>query len=309
MKRFNLRFCWLILVVLFLVLFFCLIFLPVIRRQAGSGKTPLLTRIIAKLAGRQPAPTLLLKAEKTVIIPEGQTVLDIAETLSAAGFWPSSQFLDVVGWPRLDYRHNKNHPDLPDFFREFSFLADKPSYYGLEGYLFPDTYRFYASSMPVEVVEKMLANFDRKLTPPMRADIKAQGKTIYEIVTLASLVEKEAPIDYATGDNRDARLIAGIFWNRLAIGQALQSDATLSYVLGDNKIQHSGADLTFDSPYNTYKYSGLPPGPICNPGLLALEAAVYPLVSDYNYFLTADGQVIYAKTYAEQMLNKQKYLK
>jgi len=145
----------------------------------------------------------------------------------------------------------------------------------------------------------------------MRADIKAQKKTIYDIVTMASIIEKEAPIDYQKDDNHDARIISGIFWGRLKIGQALQSDATLSYILNDNEPSHSGADLKVDSPYNTYKYRGLPPGPICNPGILAIEAAIYPLATDYNYFLTPKGKgtVIYAKDYEEHLKNKYQYLR
>jgi UPF0755 protein len=162
-----------------------------------------------------------------------------------------------------------------------------------------------------EVIDKMLSNFDNKLTPKMRTDIAAQGKSIYEVITLASIVEKEAPIDYQTSDDHDARIIAGIFLNRLHSGQALQSDATISYIYGDNQPAHSGAELNVDSPYNTYKYKGLPPGPICNPGILAIEAAIYPITTDYYYFLTPKGksEVVYAKTYAEHLQNKNKYLK
>jgi UPF0755 protein len=145
----------------------------------------------------------------------------------------------------------------------------------------------------------------------MRSDIKAQGKTIYEIITMASIIEKEAPIDYSRGENKDARIISGIFWKRLKIGQGLQSDATLSYVLNDNKTQHSGKELEINSLYNTYKYRGLPPGPICNPGLLAIEAAIYPLASDYYFFLTPKGKdtVIYARNFEEHKINVNKYLR
>ena len=97
----------------------------------------------------------------------------------------------------------------------------------------------------------------------------------------------------------------------MKIGQALQSDATLSYLLDDNNPAHSGQDLKIDSPYNSYKYPGLPPTPICNPGIKAIEAAIYPIETDYNYFLTTlDGSAIYyARTYAEHLQNKYKYLK
>lgn len=252
----------------------------------------------------------ILKPEDTIRILEGWTSRDIGQYLEENGRLQSDDFLKVAGFPQVDYRDNKELPPIPDFSLNYSFLADKPEYYGLEGYLFPDTYRVYASSTVTEVIEKMLANFDQKLTLKMRDDIKAQGKTIYDIVTLASIVEKEAPVNYQSGDNRDARIIAGIFLNRLRIGQPLQSDATLSYIYSDNKPSHSGTELDADSPYNTYKYKGLPPGPICNPGILVIEAAIYPIETDYNYFLTTDtGDVVYARTYDEHLKNKYKYLK
>ncbi len=272
---------------------------------------PLITRVLEKLTRQKPEPVIIPKAENSIQIIEGWSSLDIGQYLENQGLYKSEKFLDVAGFPRVNYRLEKNKPQPYDFSTEFSFLSDKPKYYGLEGYLFPDTYRIYASSTVTEVIEKMLSNFDKKLTPQMRADIKAQGKTIYEVITLASIVEKEAPIDYQTSDDRDARIIAGIFLNRLRIGQGLQSDATLSYIYGDNKPTHSGAELENDSLYNTYKYRGLPPGPICNPGIVAIKAAIYPIKTDYNYFLTPKGKeaVVYARTYEEHLQNKYKYLK
>jgi len=272
---------------------------------------PLIVRLIDKLTPPPPVPAAIPKPEETIRILEGWTSRDIGQYFERQGKWPNEEFFAVVGWPQLDYRRNKEKPALPDWSDEFSFLADKPKYYGLEGYLFPDTYRIYASSTITDVVEKMLENFDKKLTAEMRADIKKQGQSIYDIITMASIIEKEAPLDYQTGDNRDARIISGIFWNRLKIGQGLQSDATLTYIFGDNNPQHSGKDLEVDSLYNTYKYRGLPPGPICNPGILAIEAAIYPLATDYYYFLTPLGknEVIYAHTNEEHNRNKAQYLK
>ncbi|MFA5130919.1 MAG: endolytic transglycosylase MltG [Patescibacteria group bacterium] len=261
----------------------------------------------------QPAPApVTLKAEETLKIIEGWTSRDIADYLQKSGIWTSTGFYEIAGYPLRDYRQTKNKDNAQpkDFSAQFSFLADKPTYFGLEGYLYPDTYRVYASSTVTEIIEKMLINFDAKLTPQMRADIKAQGRTIYEVITLASLVEKEAPINYQSAENKDAHIIAGIFLNRIAIGQALQSDATLSYIYGDNKPAHSGDELDSTSPYNTYKYRGMPPGPICNPGIVAIEAAIYPAETNYNYFLTTpDGRVVYARTYDEHLNNKYKYLK
>ncbi len=257
------------------------------------------------------APKIIPKPEETITILEGWTDRQIGQYFESLGKWQSEELLEAVGFPQVDYRRAKDLPPLKDYATQFSFLKDKPEYYSLEGYLFPDTYRIYASSTVTDVVVKMLDNFDHKLTPQMRSDIKAQGKTIYQIITMASIIEKEAPLDYTTGDDQDAKIISGIFWHRLKIGQALQSDATLSYILGDTNTQHSGKDLDNPSLYNTYKYPGLPPGPICNPGKLAIEAAIYPTPTNYNYFLTPPDKkiVIYARTYAEHLQNKYKYLK
>jgi cell division protein YceG involved in septum cleavage len=277
-----------------------------------SGYASFISRVVNKLSGHsQPEIKFVPKEEDTISILEGWNSRDIGQYFESLGKWQSEEFLESAGFPRTDYRYHKELPALADRSDKFTFLADKPKYYGLEGYLFPDTYRVYATSTVDEAIDKMLSNFDRKLTAKMRSDIKAQGKTIYSIVTMASLIEKEAPIDYQNNDSSDAKTISGIFWNRLKIGQPLQSDATLSYILNDNKPQHSGRELEIDSPYNTYRYRGLPPGPICNPGLLAIEAAIYPTDTDYFYFLTPKGKedVIYARTYEEHLQNKYKYLK
>ena len=269
-----------------------------------------LVRIINRLSPPPPASPLF-KAEVTIQIPEGWNNQEIARYLETKGPWTSQAFLQAVGSAQLTGGRLKAAATSTNFAAQFSFLQDRPPAADLEGYLFPDTYRIYASSSVDEIITRMLSNFDEKLTPQMRADIKSQDQTIYNIITMASIVEKEAPIDYRRQDNQDAKIIAGIFWNRLKNGQALESDATLSYILNDNESQHSGESLTVDSPYNTYKYRGLPPGPISNPGLLAIAAAIYPTASPYNYFLTTPGknQVIYARTYAEHLQNKAKYLR
>jgi UPF0755 protein len=300
---------FLVMVLIILISYFRLVYRS-LAVDDGRKWSPLVVKIINKLTKPAPAPAIVPAAEETLTILEGWTVQDIGQYLARSEQWTSQDFLNDVGWPRTDYRSQSKLPPLTDLSSRYAFLADKPDYYGLEGYLFPDTYRVYASSTIPEIVDKMLENFDHKLTAKMRVDIKSQQKTIYEIVTLASIIEKEAPIDYQKNDNREARIISGIFWNRLKIGQGLQSDATLSYIFNDNEPQHSGAQLEVNSPYNTYKYRDLPPGPICNPGLLAIEAAIYPIATNYYYFLTTpDGQVYYARTYDEHLQNKYKYLK
>lgn len=273
----------------------------------GGRVSAFLDKLIAK---KEPAP-LILREEKTVRFIEGWTNKEIAQYLEKQGLWSTEEVLEVIGFPQADYSRAADGPLPLDFSERYDFLKDKPTSRGLEGYLYPDTYRvFAASSTPAELVIKMLDNLDKRLTPKMREDIASQGRTVYEIMTMASILEREAPINYQTGDNEDARIISGIFWNRIKVGQALQSCASLAYILGVNKPQYSAEDTAVESPYNTYKYRGLPPGPISNPGILAIEAAIYPTKTSYNYFLTPAGtnEIIYASTYQEHLNNKYKYL-
>jgi UPF0755 protein len=248
------------------------------------------------ILGREPEPEpVVYQEEKTVRIPEGANNKEVAKILAAAGLLTEEEFLEAQ-W---------NYPS-----ERFDFLADRPAGTDLEGYLYPDTYRFFASSTPEDILTRMLSNFDRKLSADLRAEISAQGKTISEIVTMASLVEKEAPIFYAQNDNTDAKIVAGIFWRRIENNQALQSCASLAYILGVNKPQYTTADTQTPSPFNTYLHRGLTPSPISNPGILAIEAAIYPSDTNYNYFLTPAGtkDLVYAVTYEQHLANKSKYL-
>lgn len=174
----------------------------------------------------------------------------------------------------------------------------------LEGFLFPDTYKFPLSISPEEVVRIMKENFNKKLTPELRKEIVRQGKTIFEVVTMASMIEKEVKT------KKDKKLVSGILWKRLAAGVPLQVDATITYITGKKNTKISLEDTQIDSPYNTYKYRGLPVGPISNPGLESIEAAVYPESSEYWYYLsTPEGKTIFSRTLQEHIIAKAKYLK
>lgn len=271
---------------------------------------PFIEKLIDRRDARLKPSIPVFKPEMTIKILEGWTLDDVRQYLISESKINESDFDRIAGKAKLDYR--ESDLEYPyDFSEQFSFLKDKPKYFGLEGYLFPDTYRIFTDATSTDIIETMLKNFDSKLTPKMREDIAAQGRTIYEVVTMASLIEKEAPINYQDPENRDARLVSDIFWDRLENGQALQSDATLSYLLNDNNPSHSGKELEIDSLYNSYKHKGLPPTPISNPGLKAIEAAIYPIETNYNYFLTDlnGNNIYYAETYQEHLQNKYKYLK
>ena len=186
---------------------------------------------------------------------------------------------------------------------QFASLSDKPQGATLEGYLFPDTYYFSKDATPAGILKKILNNTDTQISVDVVSAAKIQNKSIFQVLTMASMIEKEVKTD------ADRAVVSGIFWNRIAAGQALQSDATLTYVLGDKNSAHNGADLTLDSPYNSYVNKGLPPGPISNPGLASIIAALHPQTTDYNYFLSdpKTGQTVFAKTFAEHVANKAKY--
>ncbi len=172
-----------------------------------------------------------------------------------------------------------------------------------EGYLFPDTYFFFPDATSSMVVNTMRKNFDTQIVS-LLPDLTLSGRTISEIVIMASLIEKE------TRTPEERRVVSGILWDRLALGMALQVDAVFGYIKGVQTYSPTFDDLQIDSPYNTYKYRGLPPGPISNPGLDALTAAVHPTKTPYLYYLTgSDGNMYYAQTFAEHKANRAKYLK
>jgi len=191
-----------------------------------------------------------------------------------------------------------------EFKGEFGFLKDIPDAASLEGFLFPDTYFFSPEIAEKEIVITFLKNFDKKLTPDLREEIERQKKTIFEIIKTASLIEKEVKTE------KDKKLVAGILWKRLNNGIPLQVDATISYITGKQTIKISKTDLQTDSPYNTYKYQGLPLGPISNPGIVSILAAIYPEDSESWYYLSApDGETIFSKTLKDHNTAKAQYLK
>ena len=229
--------------------------------------------------------------EREIKIIEGWNISDIAKYLANENIITKNDFLNFV----KNYKIDKN---------KFSFLAKAQGDYKLEGFLFPDTYKIYKTAQANDIVNKMLNNFDQKITEKMRKDIKQQKKTIFEIITMASIIEKEVR------NENDMRIVSGIFWDRIKNKQPLESCATIGYILKENKRQYSYEDTRIDSPYNSYLHQGLPPGPICNPGLKAIKASLYPKFTDYNYFLSKkNGETVFSKTFKEHSLNMQKYLK
>jgi UPF0755 protein len=173
----------------------------------------------------------------------------------------------------------------------------------LEGYLFPDTYFFPPMASDQDIIEKMKETFDKKVSPYME-EIKNSGRSLGEIVTLASILEEEVQT------TEDRKLVADLLLRRMAMHMPLQVDATLTYEIGKGSLELSTKDLKKDSPYNTYTRRGLPPTPISNPGLDTILAALHPTLNDYLFYLSdKDGITHFAKTHAEHVTNKAKYLK
>ncbi len=219
-----------------------------------------------------------------VVIPEGWDIQDIGGYLEQRGICKKDYFISLTE---------------KDYSKDFDFLEDKLSSDGLEGYLFPDTYEISKTETCENILDVMLANFGRKLTPDLRAGIANQGKTIFDIVIMASLIEKEVNIP------EDRRIVSGILWKRLSIDMPLQVDATIVYITGKANISNS--DKKIDSPYNTYKYYGLPIGPISNPGIDSITATIYPTKTNYWYYLS-DGKTIFSETLEQHNEARAKYL-
>lgn len=171
-----------------------------------------------------------------------------------------------------------------------------------EGYLFPDTYSFAPGVSPEAVVAALKKNFIDK-TASLESSFTASPHTKKDIIIMASIIEKEA------NGGEEAAIVAGILWKRIARGIPLQVDAPFLYLLGKTSAELTASDLALNSPYNTYRNKGLPPGPIGNPGLEAIAAALRPVESPYLYYLHgADGVIHYASTHDEHVANKKKYL-
>ena len=225
--------------------------------------------------------TASFRATVTVMIPEGAELREIIATLDEKNVCTAEELWDAVENPPFDYDFLQNLPEREN---------------RLEGYLFPDTYEFFEQSDAVTVLTKFLDNFEVKFSQELRDRAQEIGMSIDEVVTLASIIEREAASD------EDRATVSSVFHNRLNSTQypLLQSCATVQYVLQERKPVLTYDDIKIDSPYNTYLYEGLPIGPIASPGLASIKAALYPETTDYYFFVvTADGTHIFSKTLAE----------
>ena len=224
--------------------------------------------------------------KNTLTILEGWDVNDVQDYLQEKGLCKKNEFLSLI----------KNN-----YSATFDFLSDKPKNLNLEGYIFPDTYEIFEDDTCMDFLGLILRNFDAKLTPELRAEIKKQKKSVFDIVITASLIEKEVR------NMEDKKIVSGILWKRLKIGMPLQLDCTINYITGKSDASARTKDTKVDSPYNTYLYNGLPKGPISNPGIDSILAAIYPTKTNYLYWLS-DGKTYFSATLEEHNAKKSQYL-
>ncbi|THF79954.1 endolytic transglycosylase MltG [Cohnella fermenti] len=262
--------------------------------QAGEYEmTPGMTR--EQIVGKLNAGDTIAAATIKFTIPEGFTVVQMADRLAAAGYVDKAAFLEAMAnpaavsgstWTKL----------IP---------ADSNLRYPLEGYLFPETYEMKQGATVADIVNRMASELDRKLDSlpeEWQNVLEERGMTVHELLTMASLVEREVVID------EERPIVAGVIKNRLDKKMPLQIDATIQYLLDKQKEKLSTDDLKVDSPYNTYLNPGLPPGPIASPSLKSIEAVLYPADTDYLYYVTKkDGtnEHLFASTYKQHQKNIQ----
>lgn len=222
----------------------------------------------------------------TITFPEGLTIRQMSELFASRGFGTAEEFVEAAG--------------------NASLIADlDPAARNLEGYLFPDTYALPRRASAAQLVDRMVAGFRRALTDDIRERATARGLSVRELVTLASLVEKE------TAKPEERELVAAVYSNRLRIGMGMQADPTVIYaleLLGQYDGNLTRQNLRVDHPYNTYVYAGLPPGPIAAPGRASLQASVNPADVPYIFFVSRnDGSHIFSTTYDEHRRHVQEW--
>ena len=225
----------------------------------------------------------LLTGEKTVIrftVPEGFGVKEIAERLSSLDLVDKEDFLKAAAdFAPYDYMRKRQNV-----------------FYAAEGFLFPDTYNVDSDIEIDEILRLMAGTLDDRLTKTMRTTAENMGLSIYDLITLASLVEREVRFP------EDRPIVAQVLLKRLRLNMPLQTDATLQYLMDAPKEEVSIEDTQIDSPYNTYQHTGLPPGPIANPGMASIQAVLHPSDTDYLYFVADKlGHNHYAYTYEEHL--------
>lgn len=232
----------------------------------------------------------------SVTIPEGLTEYQIAKKFSSAGLVKYSSFV--------------NELENGDFRSEFSFLKGaQKGKHQMEGYLFPDTYAVAPGTSSHKIIEMMLKREQTELNTLKFSSNVKKGYSVNKVMTIASIIEKECQAD------QDRAKVSSVIYNRLKKNMPLQMDSTITYLLdqtGSHKTEVTYKDLKIDSPYNTYKNTGLPPGPIASPGKASMEAALHPANTKYLYFVVSsklDGSHVFSSSYSQFEKDKAAYSK
>ena len=210
-----------------------------------------------------------------ILHPEGATVAELAGALAAERLATATDVMRVAGDPAFLRAHGIAGPSA-------------------EGYLFPDTYQFVRGMRPEDILGRMIQRLRAKLGPDVEPQARARGLTLHGLLTLASIIEREAVAP------EEMRVISGVFWNRLKRDMPLQADPTVQYALAKERHALTRADLAADHPFNTYRHTGLPPGPIASPGLPAIAAALDPAPVSYLYFVAVDERRHHFSTTVEE---------
>jgi len=243
-------------------------------------------------------------ASKNVTIIEGWSLVEIAEFLDAEDVVERDNFIQLTGIskPQSDLT-GINQVDR-SFDKDYRVLKDLPEGASLEGYLFPDTHRI-STENEEEIVEIMIRNMERRMKENQIFEQLEEGQDFHDIVTMASLIEKEVATE------EDMKMVSDILWRRLRAGMPLQIDATVNYITGRRDIDVTIMETQIDSTYNTYKYTGLPDGPIANPSVKSIEAALNPKANDFWYYLSdpETGDTIFSRNHLEHVEAKNKYLR
>ncbi len=229
--------------------------------KAGEYQIPQGTntvRVLERLEGGQ-------VLQHMVVVQEGSTLAELAKQLETERLAPATDIMRVAR-------------DAV-FLKTLDVQADS-----VEGYLFPDTYQFVKGMTAEEILARMVARMREKVSPEIVAEARAHDLTVHQMLTLASIIEKEAV------ESSEMPLISAVFWNRIRRDMPLQADPTVQYAVGKDRRRLTREDLQTDSPYNTYRRQGLPPGPIASPGRAAIQAAVRPAHVNYLYFVAMDDR-------------------
>ncbi|WP_083402057.1 endolytic transglycosylase MltG [Bacillus sp. MUM 116] len=253
---------------------------------------------IPEIVSRLKTGRVLQQAAIKLTIPEGKQLKEIAHLIAKAVHKKDQDVLNQLNDKTFVKAMMEKYPTLLT-----NEILNNNIKYPLEGYLYPATYSFYKKDPSIDEIVSLMLDKTKTVLSQYTAESDKKHLSVHQLLTMASLIEEEAT------EKADRKKISSVFYNRLKKGMPLQTDPTILYAQGKHKKKVYYADLEVSSPYNTYKNTGLPPGPISNAGKISIEAALRPEKTDYYYFLaTADGSVIFTKTLAEHNQEKAKHI-